>query len=312
MKVALKTCAASASLLAAAFASAPASADDSGVTRLTAAPTVANACAVEDRAAASAPSVETKSALASCFTRVGRVASAYQAWDDAASIAKKVGDKRGRVMAEQRDALEAHLSKLIIVLDAPAHVPGLTVTRDGAPIDPIELGRWLPVDPGLHTINVTAPARRAWEVTVRVAPEGGMETVTIPVLEGENVAPLPVDPTAREGRGQRTVALAIGGAGLAMIGVGAIFGIASQSKATESAKYCNPAPDSRCTDEGLALRSDQRIDATTATAAFIAGAVFIGTGVALYLTAPRGGAPRVGVAPAVGPQARGLLVTGSF
>src|SRR5690242_6649047 len=82
---------------------------------LTAAPVDASAC-VEG------VSVDAKIALAECHARAGRTASAYAAFEAAMALAKSSGDKRRGAIAQQREALEPHLSKLIVVLDAPAHV----------------------------------------------------------------------------------------------------------------------------------------------------------------------------------------------
>jgi hypothetical protein len=301
-----------ASLVASLLSASPSrAADETGVTELTSAPSDAFVCSPQLATARSEGTIEAKIELADCYARAGKTASAYAEYRATHELASKIGDKRGREARDRADALESHLSKLIVILDGPAQVKGMQIFRDGVAMDATELGRWTPVDPGMHTILVTAPERKPWERRVRIAAEGGTESVTVPVLHDDGDSSAPVDPVTREGRTQRTVGLILGGAGVAALGVGALFGLRANAKLDESNAngHCK---DNNCDAFGLELRSQQHTAATTATVSFIAGAVALGTGAAVFFTAPSG-APvrRVGVTP-VGPQGAGVTVGGIF
>src|SRR3954452_3723875 len=79
------------------------------------------------------PALGTRLNLATCYEKVGKIASAWGIYRDAAELAGKAGDPKRRDYAlKQAVALEKRLPKLTIT--APAQTAGLAVTRDGVPI----------------------------------------------------------------------------------------------------------------------------------------------------------------------------------
>ncbi|MBI4703365.1 MAG: hypothetical protein HY744_19800 [Deltaproteobacteria bacterium] len=108
-------------------------------------------------------------------------------------------------------------------------------------------------------------------------------------------APPPVAP-GDTGSTQRGIAVALGVAGLAGLGVGMGFGIHAISKDGDSRDLCIPSDPNQCTAEGKVVRDEALAAATVSTAAIIGGAVVLAGGVTLYLTAPSASEPAAGPA----------------
>jgi serine/threonine-protein kinase len=116
------------------------------------------------------------------------------------------------------------------------------------------------------------------------------------------------------GRGYRIGAYALGGAGLAAIGVSTYLTISAKSKYNDGLKDHCGGMTNGCDDIGLRATHDARSQANTATIVFIAGAAAIGGGVVLYLLAPKAEKPAEAmyVVPSVAPDAAGVVFGGSF
>jgi hypothetical protein len=77
-------------------------------------------------------------------------------------------------------AIEPRLSRLIVRLDPEAEaVSQLRVTRDKISLGRAALGSALPIDPGEHTIEASAPGGQKFTQTVVVGNGGGSETVVV-------------------------------------------------------------------------------------------------------------------------------------
>lgn len=285
--------------------------------------------------------------LAECHARSGKTASAWAEFREAASLAQKQHDTARLKKAQRRaNALERKLSRLQVAVSAPA--ADLTVTRDGATLDPGAWGSDLPVDPGTHTIEATAPGKRAWKTTVEVASTSQVTKILVPALEPEPAhaekstsspsagkgasgdadhappsgapvssgAPGGSDAPAQGGLpGQRIAALAIAAVGLGGIAVGSVFGVKAMT-AWRSALDGHCTADYQCDQEGVDLH-DQAIAASRiSTPAFIAGGALVAGGIILWATTPRAAQrrPSTGftVLPSGGPQGFGLTMRGRF
>ena len=85
--------------------------------------------------------------LADCHEKIGRTASAWTEFGEAAAVAKRTNRDADADEATRRQTeLAPKLARLTIAV--PHAVPGLSVERDGAPIAPPPGGASLPVDPG--------------------------------------------------------------------------------------------------------------------------------------------------------------------
>jgi hypothetical protein len=209
----------------------------------------------------------------------------------------------------------------------------LELRRDGIVVTPSERGAAMPVDPGQHKIEASAPQKKTWTGTINVAEAGATASITIPPLED-----VPADTTPRTspppapslalatpmsaaepaGLGtQRTVALGLGGLGVAGAAVGTIFAITAKSRYSDSLALCSAADQNACSADGVSRRNDARAAGNVATVAFAVGAAAIAAGAVLWLTAPRArpsdrAAIRVGLAPAPFLAGAGALMQGEW
>lgn len=141
------------------------------------------------------PATGTQLNLADCYVKIGRLASAWGHYRDAAVRADQENRQdRVRYARTQAAALEPRLPRLRIDMNSAAEVPGLVIKRDGQVV-PLELlGSSVYVDPGEHEITALAPRFSLRTIKVE-AREGKVSTVEIP--------PLPVASTSDQGaRGQ--------------------------------------------------------------------------------------------------------------
>lgn len=277
--------------------------------------------------------------LADCYEHLGKVASAWTLFVEAATIFNRrtPPDPRGAVAQSRADKLYPLLSRLTI--EVPAEVrslPGLVVRRDGEEVGAAQLGTAIAVDPGPHVVEVSAPGKQPWRGEVKVGagdsdagsvPSGAgaaSATVTVPMLSD---AKAPGGAAGAGGAGgggdgagaggwpwQKKVSLGLAGAGLVGIAVGAAFGADALGKHAALEGHCSPGAPRACDAEGLRIASDQSTVAAVSTAGFVAGGVLAVAGVVLWVVAPSGGAgaarggagsgesgrARVWVAPVVG------------
>jgi hypothetical protein len=91
----------------------------------------------------------------------------------------------------------------------------------------------------------------------------------------------------------RTWAIFSGGTGLVALGVGVAFAVVAKNKDSEAGRYCDG---DRCTDaRALTLTDEATSAATVANVAIVTGALFVASGVTLWLLAPRRGGVDVSV-----------------
>jgi hypothetical protein len=119
--------------------------------------------------------------LADCHEKIGRTASAWTEFGEAAAVAKRTNrDDDAEEATRRQAALEPSLPRLTIRV---AHaVPGLGVRRDGAPIAAAAWGAALPVDPGAHEIRAEAAGFEPWTGSATVSKPGQLVTVDVPEL----------------------------------------------------------------------------------------------------------------------------------
>lgn len=278
------------------------------------------------------PATGTLLALAYCHEQQGRTASAWVEYRDAAGRAKAEGRMdRYQAAIDRAAALEGKLSR--VQVDVPPEVaglPGLEVKRDGVPIEREAWGSALPVDPGDHEMQVTAPGRKPWSMKIVVGPDGDKQVVTVPALEAEAGEAAPAGPveepghpaandggavgadTGVQGSGSsKTIAYVLGGVGLVGIGVGSYFGLQAASKNSDSKDHCDG---NRCLPEGTTLRNDALDSAKYSTIAFAVGGALVAGGVLLYLTSNDGPSDSASIRtyPIVGPNGAGWAAGGTF
>lgn len=267
----------------------------------------------------------TKLNLATCYENVGKLASAWGLFREAADNATKANDpKRHDYAANKAAQLEPRLPRVTIV--APSPMPdGFSVTRNGTAIDNAALGASLYVDPGELAIVATAPGYEKYSTTATLK-EKDTTTVTIPALERSKEAPPPpttTTPVVAEhpveapppSKTRKHVALGIGIAGVAVMGAGFVFGYKASSNFSDAKKVC---PDLECASpddyaRGDALVSDARRDGNIANIMIGVGGAAAVTAVVLWVTSPSEHRTETArITPTVTSHSAGLAIGGSF
>ncbi len=266
------------------------------------------------------PGVGTLLWLADCYAGIGRTASAWATFGEAAAAATRNRDARVGVATAKRDELGKRLSRLALLVPPEADVEGLQVLRDGTLLDRNEWNVAVPVDPGPHLLSATAPGRRPWSGSLRITTGPTIASFTVPVLEAlpdaagpSNTAMSAADPSQDgvDGLGrQRWIGIASMGLGAAGLVLGTFWSL--QAKATYDQSNAGPCNASNvCTPAGLDERSSAQTTATEATVAIGVGAVAVATGAVVFFTAPRR-AGAVAVAPAAWPGGASVTMSGAF
>jgi hypothetical protein len=275
------------------------------------------------------PALGTLLFLAICHERQGRNATAWSEFASASSWADRSDQSdRGDLARKHMAALEARLWKLTI--HAPATpMPGLEIKIDRGSMSLASVDIPLPLDPGDHTIEASAPDHKPWHTTVQVPNDPGGAAVQIPPLEPMPIAPapiplgttpLPATPVvapAAPGSG-RAIGIWTGGViGVAGVAMGTVFGVLTFQERSNAKSLC---PSGVCKAGGMDDIHQAYTDATISTVAFSVGAA--GALLATYFllqgsggSASSGAAahpPTVMVAPAVSPRDVGFTVQARF
>src|SRR5260221_419371 len=110
------------------------------------------------------PGVGTQFNLADCYERLGQTASAWAGFLEAASTARAMGQgDREKVAKERAGTLAPRLSRLTITSSEGTPPAGLDIKKDGAPVGRALWGTAIPVDPGSHLVEVSAPGKKTWQ-----------------------------------------------------------------------------------------------------------------------------------------------------
>jgi len=253
-----------------------------------------------------------KLTLAECYEGAGKLASAWTAYvvaERTAATAKQ--GAREKLARSRAEALRPRLATLTILVRGAATLSGLEIQRDGVVVGAPQWGSPVPVDKGVHVITATAPGKVRWEKTVEIESDGVTETVTISALEDKAKRPEPVRPAPTQRtqnppfwRGYRIAGAALGGAGLAAVVGGAIFGLRAMSQKDESNAGGHCTPQNYCDKVGLELRDAGLTSATISTALFVAGGAALAGGVVVFATTPQ--ADESGVQIAIAPTSLAL------
>ena len=221
---------------------------------------------------------------------------------------------REQFAREHLTALQPRISHVTIIVSQVARVPGLQIKLDGSVIGEAAWGLPAPLDPGAHEVAASAPGRRTWTKGFTIAGDAQNQVVDVPVLGAAQpaVAARGADPAAAPsstaapsspslasismatgmtspaaeisagattGSGQgsgrmRTASYVVAGAGVAALGVGAVFGLRAFSKWSDRNKNC---PNSICNDVAVS-------DANAADSAALVADIGIGVGLAAVVT----------------------------
>jgi hypothetical protein len=260
--------------------------------------------------------------LGKCYESVGKTASAWSAYKDAATLARQMQKPEHEASGKQlAAALEPKLSKLKV---DGTPVPGLVLKRDGVEISVATLGIPVAVDPGEHVIEVAAQGYEPTTLKVTVGKNGDVQSVSIPPLQKAKQTVVPPGGAAApaagdDGSSQRTIGYIVGGVGVASLGFGAVMGLMAASDKSAAEDDVTLCPDQKCTPAGREKIDSAESKALLSTIGFGVGAAAIAGGVVLILTAgglehekaPEPG-PTARVLPTFDPNGGGLTVVGRF
>jgi serine/threonine-protein kinase len=259
-------------------------------------------------------------ALALCYEAQGKLGSAWTEWNLALSDARSAHRADRESMAREHvHALEQRMPRLRVVIAARAS--GLEVRQDGVRVPDALWGTAVPVDPGQHRLEASAPGRRAWSASVNVAQGPSTVDVSVPDLPPSSLVsppppigasssssvPAPAEPAPPASAASpasaespaspsppaapnptRTWAFVVGGAAVASLAVGAAFGLSANSKWNDARTSC---PTGVCADRGAVDQSNDAAQAADMSTAFFAvgGAAALASAVLFVVSTRQGG-----------------------
>jgi serine/threonine-protein kinase len=273
--------------------------------------------------------------LAECYEKIGRSASAWALFREAASTAQAAGQtERAEAGRRRAEKLEKGLSRLTIQVPAGNRVPGLVVADNGSALQSAVWGVALPVDPGAHHVTASAPGYTPWSSEVKVDDHAASADVAVPALVKDPNAVLVVAPTPSETalQGQpstssasaaptapapqrmstmRITGIALGAAGIVGVMVGAATGGIAMSKRNHY-QDAKRDPERGC---GTSCANDSKTAHTlgnVSTAIWAIGGALVVSGLVTFFVAPKYEQKRPDVAIYADPKGAGLRVGGVF
>lgn len=279
------------------------------------------------------PGTGTLILLAACHEREGKLASAWGEYVEAEAQSTQAGRKdRVKVARDGVTRVAPLLSRVTVVVDARAKVPGLVVTLDGNELAEPTWGVATPVDPGAHKVEARAPERKPFLASFAITGTKEQKTIEIVPLEPAPVvapvvapppppaasgpppaAPAPLPAPSPAAPSSRAPAYLVGGLGAMSLGVGLFFGAKARSDNTIANDRC---PQAVCTDdEGLSRSESAGRAAKLANVFAGVGLLGIGAGVYLWVRADaksESPAASIRVAPVVSAERAGVAAAAAF
>jgi hypothetical protein len=230
--------------------------------------------------------------LTDCYDRLGRAASAWAQFREAAAEAARAGRTIEEVEARRRASeIEPRVAHVSVSAATEASVE---VRCDGVPL---ERAAWdkIPLDAGKHELSASAPGKLSWRESFELA-DGQELAVAIPALLDvpsepivrRRAAPAPA-PARQDARGkpasarssaQHDYGLVLSGLGLLGVGAGGAFGWSAHSLWQDE--------QARCRSSNLCDSGPARSAGNLSTIAFSAGVAALAGGLLLVVTAPAG------------------------
>ena len=294
------------------------------------------------------PSANTQLLLGLCYGALGKTASAYNAYLDASSGLPKGSDAQ-KYAADEAHKLE---TKLVKVRVAMALVPkDVSITFDDEkPRDKDFVGIDIALDPGDHTVTITASGKHDYSQHFKLGADNSPLTLQVTMtdktqeeIDAENKAkqgPTPAGPVVVERpethwstvKTLGLVGILVGGGALAAAAVMQILALVFQSNATtlqsrasSAGATCtlstssNPSGNADCAN-AISYHQQALGTQTGAIAVGIAGGVVGITGLVMFLvggnttTDGKGEEPKASlrVTPLLAPNLAGVSLSGAF
>lgn len=185
------------------------------------------------------PGIGTQFNIAVCQQQLGRLGSAWRNFERVAELARASGKKQREEAARAKlEELRPKVPRIVIRSEEPGDV---TVKVDGAVIAK-DAWAFVPVDPGKHHVDATAPTKQAWSKDVDAPTESSSVEVVIPKLSV--VQETRVVTVEDSSSGRRTLGFVLGGVGIAGVAAAAVTGIMLLDAKSTADDRCTP----RCID----------------------------------------------------------------
>lgn len=252
---------------------------------------IAEACAKFEESQRLEPAPGTLIHLGACYAEVGKTASAWAAFLAVAEVAQRNHDVAREALARRlAGELEPQLSHLVLSIKQPDR--GMTLRVDGHSLGNGGLNTALPMDPGEHLVEVTAPGRLTWAKKIDIEPGPASETIDVPPLK-EAIAPSSAVPIHRlsltpkptmtfvqESRVSK-VGLAALGVGVLGLAFGSYYGMRAIGQSKDADQYCSGR---LCTQQGIQGHDRAQLSAWLADVGFTIGVIGIAGGAYLTLS----------------------------
>lgn len=231
--------------------------------------------------------------LALCDEVINKRASAWAEFRQVAAKSALKREDRVAVAHEHEAKLFPLLSYVTIVVAPAARVPGLAIELDAQPIDEAAWGTELPVDPGKHVVQSSAPGRLPTTQALVIAEDRAEhQSLTVAALAEPSPSNRAIEPPG-SATGHRTLGLVLLAVGVAASTTGVVFGIVAANKNSSAKALC---PNDLCAD--AAAQSDARTgirdaktDALVSDLTVGVGALALLTGAYFVITSRRASAP---------------------
>jgi hypothetical protein len=166
------------------------------------------------------------------------------------------------------------------------------VSIDGKPYADRLDGSAISLDPGEHDFHFeAAPAPPAdVRLVLHQSEKNRRVDVVLGAPKGSGAPPPTAALTSHETSARPAIGLAVGGAGAALLVVGAVFGVLSLAAHDSYERDCGSsigAPTNQCNAAGVRGQQDAATKGTLSTVFLIAGGAATAAGALIYLTAPR-------------------------
>ncbi len=225
--------------------------------------------------------------LAYCEENMGLVASAVRDYERAAELAQGGKGPDRKLIVEDAARSRAELAPRVptLALELPAGVEGARVSVDGEPVAAERLSAALPLDPGRHAVEVSAPGRRLFQREVRLS-EREKHTLSVVFEPAVALAPpaapgprrdAPAKPVEGGGGGVPAGVWVAGGAGVAFAGAAA--GLLAKSLSQRAELDACGSRGGQCEGSQVAAASNRNM----ALAGVAGGLSAAGAGVAIWL-----------------------------
>ena len=272
-------------------------------TRALAAKNYDEACPLLEKSLELDPGGGTLQNLAVCLEGQQKWASAYARFQELKSTSRAASPPRleRATLAEQHiTTLEPILSRVVVDV-ATEDAAVATVKLDGKPQPRASWKDGVIVDPGAHSIEVSAPDRlpRTERVIIRKDKVANRETIRIPMLES----------AWKETRPTRPAGVVVAGAGVLTLGAGVVFAVLAIEKNDDGKERCRSE---QCLVGSPALadanesKDGARLFANLSNVFIPLGAVALGVGGYLFFRTSSARQVGLGMSPA------GMRLEGTF